>query len=248
MSNLGFRHLHLVAPPRYRPEDAATTACWATDILAAACIHPSLEEAVAPMEHVAGFSVRQGHNRPRLLVLDDWIGRLYAAPEQETALVFGPEDSGLRQEHVALCRWLVRIPSAALNPSFNLAQAVLIALHELWRREPEAAHPAARGRRPPVQREFLELDRIVNEVLTRVGFYHRGTPEPLPGVIMHLVRRMDPDEREMRVLIGMFSKVNKALAGRVPVRPLGGVEEAGASADAGAADAGRGFGGDGPGQ
>lgn len=249
MSNLGFAHLHLVAPPRYHPEDAATTACWATDILTAARVHASLEDALAPMEHAVGFSVRQGHNRPRLLMLEDWVTRLYAAPAQETALVFGPEDSGLRQEHVALCRWLVRIPSAARNPSFNLAQAVLLALHELWRREPEAVPGAGGQRRPPRQREFLELDRIVNEVLTRAGFYHRGTPEPLPGVIMHLVRRMDPDEREMRVLIGMFSKVNKALAGRVPVQPLGEADEGDTgTVESGAADARRGAGGEGPGQ
>ncbi len=218
MSNLGFRHLHLVAPPRYRPEDAATTACWATDVLEQATVHASLEEAIAPMEHVVGFSVRAGHNRPRLLPLGEWIDLWQAAPAQTTALLFGPEDSGLRQEHVALCRWLVRIPSAAENPSFNLAQAVLLALHELT--GSDVSPPGQPNGRRPSQREFLELDRIVGEVLTRARFYHRGTPEPLPGVVKHLVRRMDPDAREMRVLIGMFSKVNKALAGQVPVLPM----------------------------
>jgi TrmH family RNA methyltransferase len=225
MSNLGFRHLHLVAPPRYRPEDAATTACWATDLLQQASLHSSLEEAIAPMEHVVGFSVREGHNRPRLLLLRQWVDRLNGAPAQETALVFGPEDTGLRQEHVALCRWLVRIPSAQENPSFNLAQAVLLALHEISR--PDESEPVPAPARRPRQREFLELDRIVDEVLTRSRFYHRGTPAPLPGVIKHLLRRMDPDEREMRVLIGMFSKVNKALAGKVPVLPLEDAREEG---------------------
>lgn len=225
MSNLGFRHLHLVAPPRYHPEDAATTACWATDLLRQARVHSSLEEAIAPMEHVVGFSVREGHNRPRLLLLRQWVDQLSDAPPQETALVFGPEDTGLRQEHVAVCRWLVRIPSTEENPSFNLAQAVLLALHEIAR--PVASESVPAPVRRPRQREFLELDRIVDEVLTRSRFYHRGTPEPLPGVIKHLVRRMDPDEREMRVLIGMFSKVNKALAGRVPVLALEDAEEDG---------------------
>jgi TrmH family RNA methyltransferase len=230
MSNLGFRHLHLVAPPRYRLEDAATTACWAADLLREARVHSSLEKAIAPMEHVVGFSVREGHNRPRLLLLRQWVELLNGDPPQDTALVFGPEDTGLRQEHVALCRWLVRIPSAEENPSYNLAQAVLLALHELSRPAGVAPVPA-QARRPP-QREFLELDRIVDEVLTRSRFYHRGTPAPLPGVIKQLVRRMDPDAREMRVLIGMFSKVNKALAGRVPVLPLADAHEVGSTDEA----------------
>src|SRR5690349_3806615 len=183
-------------------------------------MHTSLADAVAPLQHVIGFSVREGHNRPRLLLLDQWMDLWHGEPEQDTALVFGPEDTGLRQEHVALCRWLVRIPTAAQNPSLNLSQAVLLALHELSRREPDALTEPQVRRRLPDQREFLELDRIVDEVLTRSRFYHRGTPEPLPGVVKHLVRRMDPDEREMRVLIGIFSKVNKALAGKVPVQAL----------------------------
>src|SRR5262245_31354666 len=82
MSNLGFRHLHLVAPPRYHMEDAATTACWATDILAAAQMHTSLADAIAPLQHVIGFSVRAGHNRPRLLLLDQWIDLWHGEPAQ----------------------------------------------------------------------------------------------------------------------------------------------------------------------
>jgi TrmH family RNA methyltransferase len=220
MSNLGFSNLHLVAPPRYHRDDANTTACWAVDILDRARVHASLEDALAPMTQTAGFSLRAGHNRPRPLELEDWSARIGAAPVGEIALVFGPEDTGLRQEHVQLCRWLVRIPSASSNPSFNLAQSVLLALYEMARREPRA--PDAGTEAPPPQREFLELDRIMDEVLTRARFYHRGTPAPMPGVIRHLIRRIDPDAREMRVLIGMFSKVNRALAGRVPVRALHG--------------------------
>ena len=48
MMNLGYRHLHLVAPPRYEPARAAVTACWATDILEGAAVHDSLEAALAP--------------------------------------------------------------------------------------------------------------------------------------------------------------------------------------------------------
>jgi len=218
MSNLGFERLHLVSPPRFDKALAATTACWATPLLDRAQVHDSLEDALAPMAHVAGFSARAGQNRPRLLPLGEWAANCRARTEGDTALVFGPEDTGLRQEHVRLCRWLVRIPSDASNPSFNLAQSVLLALYELARDGTGVA--AAKAVPMPAQREFLELDRIVDEVLTQARFYHRGTPAPMPGVVRHLLRRIDPDAREMRILVGMFSKINRALAGRVPVRGL----------------------------
>jgi TrmH family RNA methyltransferase len=229
MMNLGFRRLHLVAPPRYHVEDAVTTACWAEDLLHAAEIHPTLEAALAPMHHVVGFSARHGKQRPRHLLLDEWTAKLVDQSAGDTALVFGPEDTGLRQEHLTHCRWLVRIPSRAANPAFNLSQAVLLSLFEV-----ERALTPAQDARPSTEevpqirheraawREFYELDRIMDEALTRARFYHEGTPEPLPSVIKHLFKRIDPDVREMQLLLGMFSKINRALAGEVPVKWLPG--------------------------
>jgi len=220
MQNLGFKHLHLVAPPRYRVEDAVTTACWAEELLHAARIHPALEQALERMQHVVGFSARHGRQRPRHIALDEWTSGLATAPLAETALLFGPEDTGLRQEHLSHCRWLVRIPSRAKNPAFNLSQAVLLALFQVGRSLDNAATVRARDGERPGWRDFYELERIVDEALVRCRFYHKGTPAPLPSVVKHLLRRMDPDMREMRLLLGIFGKINRALAGEVPVKRL----------------------------
>ena len=57
----------------------------------------------------------------------------------QTAIVFGPERSGLENAEVALCDTIIEAP---LNPGFtslNLSQAVLLVAWELW----QAAAPAA---------------------------------------------------------------------------------------------------------
>ncbi len=222
MSNLGFRHLHLVAPPRYDPERAAITACWAAEQLRAAPVYDSLEQALAPMEQVAAFTARHGRHRPGHLLLPEWTAKIAAAPPGPTALVFGPEDHGLRREHLAHCHWLVRIPSSGENPSFNLAQSVLLALFELsrqaWNETPRKA------RTMPAARDMYQLDVLVDEVLTRSRFFKEGTPAPIPDLVKHLLRRTDPDKRELRVLLGMFGKINRALSGDVPVADAKGDE------------------------
>ena len=218
MSNLGLSHLHLVAPPRYDPERAATTACWASGLLESARIHATLPEALVPMERVVGFTARHGRHRPRHMLLPDWADEMASRPPATTALLFGPEDTGLRAEHLTACRWLVRIPSADANPSFNLAQAVLLTLFELSRKDwndlqrPQEPAPAADG-------HLQQLERIVEEVLVRSGFYGKGTPEPLPNLVKHMLRRIEPDTREMPVLLGMFDRINRTLAGRSPAQP-----------------------------
>ncbi len=225
MSNLGFRHLHLVAPPRYDPERAAITACWAVEQLRAAPVYESLEQALAPMEQVVAFTARHGRHRPRHLLLPEWVAKAVEAPPGPTALVFGPEDHGLRREHLAHCHWLVRIPSSSENPSYNLAQSVLLALFELSR--PGWDETPRKARTMPVARDMYQLEALVDEVLTRSRFFQEGTPEPIPDLVKHLLRRTDPDERELRVLLGMFGKINRALAGEVPVaEPEGGKDQA----------------------
>jgi len=221
MSNLGFRHLHLVAPPRYDPERAAITACWAVHLLAQAQFHDSLAAALADMEQVVGFTARHGRNRPRHLLLPEWTARVEARPLARTALLFGAEDDGLRREHLAHCHWLVRIPSTEENPSYNLAQSVLLTLFELSR--PTWGETPQQPRRLPPARDFYQLEALVDEVLTRCRFYKDGTPEPIPDLVKHLLRRMDPDARELRTLLGVFGKINRALAGKVPLaEPEGG--------------------------
>lgn len=221
MSNLGFAHLHLVAPPRYDPERAATTACWATDVLAGAQVHATLEAALEPMQAAVGFTARHGRHRPQHVLLPAWIDTLRAGPQLQTALLFGPEDTGLRAEHLPACRWLVRIPSAAANPAFNLAQAVLLVLYELSRLEWHRLAPPPETRRVR-EGDLQQLERLVGEAAVRSGFYGKGTPAPLPELVKHLLRRIEPDARELPVLLGLFDRVNRTLAGRSPAQPLPG--------------------------
>lgn len=212
MMNLGFSNLHLVRPVDYKPKRAAITACWATSVLDGIRIHDSYEEALAPMQDVVGFSTREGgKNRSAQMVIGSWLEQEISNPPAETALVFGPEDNGLRIEHVELCRCLVRIPSTAECPAFNLAQSAMIVLYELSKRGWDKLQCRA-ARTLPDWNEFSQLDRLIDEVLVRCEYYRPGTPAPIPPLVKHMFRRINPDEREMAVLLGLFARINKNIA------------------------------------
>lgn len=211
MMNLGFCNLHLVAPRRFDIERAAITACWARPILETAQIHGNLEDALSTAQSVAGFSARPCAGNARQLDLFEWVRRLEGERELQTALLFGPEDTGLRSEHLDLCRWVVRIPAGDEYRAYNLAQAVLLALFEInraaWLKPGSAAanHPDA-----PAWDDFKQLDKLVEEAAQRSRFFNSGTPPHLPGLLKTLFRRLDPDRREMQVLLGLFSRINKS--------------------------------------
>ena len=211
MKNLGFSHLHLVAPPHFDRERAAMTACWADDVLDALKVHPTLEDALSECEHVIGFSGREGKNRGAPLNLLEWGESLADAVPQRTALVFGPEDNGLRQEHIEQCRLVLRIPSSAACPSFNLAQAVILALFEIARRDPPVGEVAPE-RIAAVWNDYTQLDRLLDRVMSLSGFVRVGTPEPVPGLVRNLFRRIDLDKREMGILLGLFGRLDRVLS------------------------------------
>jgi tRNA/rRNA methyltransferase len=200
-------------PNNFNLERARWTACWAEDILHSAKHYSSLEDALGDCHDVVGFSTRSGKNRTSYRVLNDWVEE-YQPTEidnnqaAKTALVFGPEASGLTQEDVGHCRLLVRIPSSPECPSYNLAQSVVISLWELSKQNFNGKLTKLK-RELPKYEEFYQLDKMIEELLTRIGFYTPSTPQPIPDLVKALFRRTQPDQREMSVLLGIFGKLSR---------------------------------------
>ncbi len=219
MSNLGFSQLHLVDPPRLDWEKAKSSACWAAPLLETATVHNKLEDALIKMQMVVGFTARHGRNRPRHWLLTEWAADWSGSPLQQTALLFGAEDHGLTQTQLEHCHLLVRIPSLIENPSFNLSQAVLLALFELSRMiTPGHSHPSADPHQTSVSMgKLATLDTLLAKVLWLSGFYARGTPRPVPGLVRRMLRRLQPDERELNWLLGILSRIEGTLSKRLPL-------------------------------
>ena len=94
-------------------------------------IYPNLPEALATFTVVVGTTARRGRQRyvthtPRELV-DALLPQL---PNNQVAIIFGPEDTGLTNDDLKYCQMASAIPTADFS-SLNLAQAVAIHCYEL---------------------------------------------------------------------------------------------------------------------
>jgi TrmH family RNA methyltransferase len=211
MRNLGFSHLHLVAPRGYDRERAGVTARQAAVLLDTLTVHARFPDALAPFEDVVGLALRAGENPATYTTLPAWARALPGREPRTTALVFGPEDDDLRKEHLEQCRRVVRIPSAAAFPSFNLAQSVLLTLYEVAQSLGGEAAPPAVDDSAPTWNDYFQLDRHVDGVMQRTGFVRPGSPEPVPSTVRALWRRLDLNRREMGILMALFSRIAVAL-------------------------------------
>lgn len=131
--NMGIDRLIVVSPSLPDPERMAMMATHkAAYILEKMELHSDLEGALAPFSRVIGTTARRGRQRiaektPREAVTE----LLPLLPENDIALLFGPEDRGLTNEDLKYCHVLSCIPTADFS-SLNLAQAVGIHCYELY--------------------------------------------------------------------------------------------------------------------
>jgi len=170
--NFGLTEMRLVAPRDGWPNpEAGPSASGADVILEQAEVFGSAQEAIADCSQVFASTVRRRDLVMPVLRPEEMAERIAALPER-TAILFGPERSGLETEDVALAQAIVTVP---INPEFgslNLAQAVILFAYE-WSKRSELAQPTAKELEPPAPHGELDgLIRQLEEELDAKGYFH----------------------------------------------------------------------------
>jgi tRNA/rRNA methyltransferase len=204
--NTGLQGLDLVAPGDFRTVECWRTAWGAHDVLEQARVFPDLDAALAGAALVAGFSGRRDAELPVVDVRDMASELAALGAEEEGALVFGPEASGLSLEELARCGRRVRIPSHPDQPSLNLSHAVMVAAYEVFR----AGRRSSPGSRRATHAEKQELLLLLRDGLLAV--------EALPAVGTDgyfreweaIFARADLTPKEVRLLEHMARKMARA--------------------------------------
>jgi tRNA/rRNA methyltransferase len=218
MKNMGLNRLIVVDGSSPLHRDAYKLASGAEDILERAEEFPNLKEAISEMGWVAGMTSRGGKERSPLLTPKNLAEKLISISEKNSiGLLFGPEKEGLTNEELSLCHLYVRIPSADSFPSLNLAQAVMVLCYELFQFSTtiqKEAGPLASS--DHLERMFDHMERT----LVTIGFLDAKHPERIMRVLRKIFGRSQMDEREVRILQGIWSKVDWYL-GREKLRIKG---------------------------
>ena len=172
MLNFGLTELRLVAPRDGWPNpDAGPAASGADTVLEQARLFDSVEASIADCTEVFASTVRRRDLVMPVLGPEEMADRI-AVSKGRSAILFGPERSGLETEDVALANAIVTVP---INPDFgslNLAQAVILLAYE-WSRRSELAQPTMKQLEPPAPHGELEgLISQLNEELDATGYFH----------------------------------------------------------------------------
>jgi tRNA/rRNA methyltransferase len=171
MLNFGLTEIRLVDPRDGWPNPSAgPAAAGANIVLEQAKVFPTLAEAVSDCANVYATTVRRRDVTKPVVTPEQAAREIHGAPGR-SALVFGPERSGLETDDVALARAIITVP---INPEFaslNLAQAVILCAYE-WSKHVALAQPPKDDLLAPAPQEELEgMIAQLEAMLEPRGYY-----------------------------------------------------------------------------
>jgi TrmH family RNA methyltransferase len=211
MHDFGFRHLRVVNDYAM-PFETARSAVDASEVLAGAAAFGGVADAVADCTLVVGTTaVGERALQHPLYSLAEAGGKIREelAEKGRVALLFGSEKTGLSNEELSYCHWLLTIPmeqhEEIRHPSMNLGQAVAVCLYELVRQVPAGAgggHVAAAE-----AGEVEWLTTLLGEVLEETGYTKRHPANCEEGQIRRLVLRMGVAASDIPVWMGILRQI-----------------------------------------
>jgi tRNA/rRNA methyltransferase len=215
MLNFGLAELRLVAPRDGWPNPESGPAASGADVvLEQAQVFETVQEAVADCSLVFASTVRRRDLVMPVIGPVELADRIAASPER-SAILFGPERSGLETEEVALANAIVTVP---INPEFaslNLAQAVILLAYE-WSKRGNLAQPTAKELEPPAPHNELEgLIEQLNGELEAKGYFHPPSrTQATKNTLRTIFTKTGWSSREVKAVRGVI----RALVGLARVR------------------------------
>ena len=220
MANFGFQRLSIVAPFAVNWMEAKS-AVGAPDLLREARVYETLAEAVAHCTLVLGTGSLD-RRKPEQAILDlpeagRQVRQALAAeiPTSRIALLFGSEKHGLTSDDLSWCHALIVIETSEAQPSMNLGQAVAVCLYEISRTASETttttesatALQKIKGAEHPDSGQLDRLAGLIEETMEAVNYTTRGMRSANGEALRVLLRRLMPNEADLRRMMGLFRRI-----------------------------------------
>jgi len=206
LSNFGFSRLRVVQPYELAFREARS-AVGAAELLKNTEEYGTVAEAVKDCGLVVGTSAI-GKRQMQLPVYALGAGanvirrRLRSS---RVAILFGSEKTGLSNEELSHCHWVLHIPTRPEHLSMNLAQAVAVTLYELSRttgRKQAEEHPSLAA-----ADEVERLTQALAEAAAKSGFFTEKAAPSREQKLRQLIRRLKLRTDDAHMLLALVRQI-----------------------------------------
>lgn len=217
IANMGIESpLRIVGDRSILNAEAEKMAKHATDKLESIRFFPTLQAALEtpgnkPKLSLAATARIGSPHRPHPLWVREAVEkateRLVSGAVSDIFFVFGPESSGLTNEEVALCDWVVTIPSLAKYRSLNLSQAVLVFAYEA------NANLIEKMRRFESEKPGQKA-KIIDHLMVmakEVGFLHENDPYKMRPRLEEILSHLPNNLEDAKTIHGLIDQIVRSV-------------------------------------
>ena len=212
LKNFGFSKLSIVSPKQSWPNNKAkATSVGAYDIIKKAKIYDNTRDAISNFNIVISFSARKRDINKKHISINQFLKMIKLKKNTKFGLMFGPEASGLSNDDLSLSNYILQIPTSKKFKSLNLSHSLSIICYEIFKLENSGKFEKnTKNIKISSKRKISSLVLHLKKLLEKKGFF--VPTEKKHSMIMNinnLIYRMEPNDKEVRVLASIISSLSK---------------------------------------
>ena len=212
MKTMGLKKLTLVSPKKFPSDIADANAVGCVDILNDANVDDDLSVSIKKSSLAVGFSARSRKSNIPSLTIDELFTLLDEYENEEVSIVFGNEQSGLSNDEIKLCDYIVSIPTDNAYTSLNLAAAVQIFSYEYFKNINKSDSKIIK--RDTQHVSHLTKSHMISifiSIMTHLDIISDKNKKSLTQNIHIIFNKWKFTKNEANLFLGVLSSIEKAL-------------------------------------
>jgi tRNA/rRNA methyltransferase len=168
-------------------------------------IFSDLPSALNNFNYIVGTTARLGGIRKEIIMPKELANSLVEISQNnQVALLFGPENTGLTNNEIKYCNVIVNIPTSDFR-SLNLAHAVVIICYEIW-----TAENKKNNFLPKIAtfKETEEMYQELKETLVKISFIDYENPDFWMLRLRRFFSRIKLSAKDAKLIRGICRQID----------------------------------------
>ena len=209
MLNFNLHNLRIIKKNWKPNKISLKNSAKADEILKNAQVFKNLEEAINDLQFVFATSNRKRDLNTDVVNLKQGTKIINNYKNSKVGVLFGPERSGLTNEHIALCDKIIEIPLNENFKSLNLAQSVLLIVYELFNLSLSKSNFVKKTEKIK-KKELLIFFTVLQNYLEKGNFFKvKEKKKIMMRNVKTIFNKAELTEKEIKILLGIIKNLGK---------------------------------------
>ena len=212
MKNFGFNKLHIVEPKIIFPNHKAkATSVGAYDIINKAKVFDNVEDSVNSFNLIVSLSARRRDINKKHISLERFQQIITKKRNLNIGLMFGPEASGLSNKDLSFSNYILQIPTSPKFKSLNLSHSLTVICYEIFKsfNDKKIKNNELNLKVSSKSKISSLLAHLISLLEKKDYFIPKEKRHSMILNINNLIYRLEPNEKELRILASIISTLSK---------------------------------------